>query len=288
MGRPRLIVVGDTDEIDGRSYFALCREQAQNVVAVLARREQRIGVLTGITLSALLSGRPATIELRVADGGAAGDPVSARFAAALRATGELGVRVDTLHGSPGTGELGQLVDTLGAEVLRRHSLDPQQLDAEPTVLFLLAEPERWRALQRVSTAGAKADSPLGTELRYVLMQGPAVGVHTVVAAASPAALGAVVADDLLDGEFRHRIVGRVATEDSFALVRSSRAAQIPAEDTVRAALFDRREADTSMIRPFSAQAETGPPRADGADAVAIIEQLAEAIRSSGTGRSAED
>ncbi len=271
----RLIVVGEPDDLAGRSHFALRRRPTENVVAVLARREQRVGVLTGILVSAVLCDHPTTLEVWLADRGPSDDPVTRGFDATLRQLASLGVRVSATR-KPA--EAASFIEQLSAEVLRRHELTEEEVATLPTALLVLAEPDRLRALHRTATTPGSIDSPLGLELRYVLMQGPSVGVHVVLTTSTPAALRSVLTDAVVHRDFRHRLVSALSEEDSFAFVRSGKAAGLPKRGptATRAVLFDGDDQSSATMRPYSA-GTTETTQTERVDVVALLERLGDLL-----------
>lgn len=248
--RPRLIVVGQPHEAQGSAHFVLRRRPTENVAIVMGSRELRAGALTGLLVSAVLSDHPTTLEVWFADRSAATDPFGASASTTLDQLARLGSRVHTATDAEGAA---QYITTLSAEVQRRRELpEDRQVDLT-TTLLVLGEPDRIPLLQRVPTATGVADSPIGLDLRYVLVQGPAVGVHVVLLARGLGSIRPILADSVLHQDFRHRIVARASEEDSFVLVRSGRAASLADESTGSAAavLFDAHSQSWSTFAPYS-------------------------------------
>lgn len=248
---PMLLFVGQEETIHGQAHLIVRRRPTENLAVIMQDRDLRIGTLTGLMVSSVITQRPSDVELWVVDRG----PVSVPSADVLRSTvrrlGSLEVPCRFTHD---VHESEEFIRAVGAEVGRRRELSEAQLTGLPSILLVLADPERISGLNRVPTAHGVTDSPLGLDLRYTLMQGPAVGVHLVLATSSLSALRTVLADSVVHQEFRHRLVTRLPEEDSFTLVRSSAAAALT-NGTGRATtamLFDGHTQGRVVFKPYSA------------------------------------
>ena len=252
--RPRVGFLGRPDSLLGHAHLALRRQPTENVAIIMQNPELRAGALAGLLVGILASDHPTTLEVWAVDRGALDTPASDALSTSMRRFERLGVPCRYTRSSD---EAAEFVADLSTEVQRRRTLSEPEIVELPTLLLVLCEPERVGALQRVPTVSGVADSELGLELRYVLVQGPAVGVHVVVTSPSLTAIRAVLSDGVIHQDIRHRAVTRVSEEDSFALVRSARAAMLgDRAGTAMAALFDSHTHQVETFTPYSATAET--------------------------------
>jgi hypothetical protein len=99
---------------------------------------------------------------------------------------------------------------------------------------------------------------LGATLKSVLAAGPLVGIHTLVAVPSVAAGRSVLDEATLHHSFRHRVVTRIGDEDSFAVVRSARAATLEQhpDRPAPALLFDSVDHHITEFTPYSTTGES--------------------------------
>ena len=250
--RPRLLFVGQEETLHGQAHFVLRRRPTENVAIVMADRDLRVGTLGGLLVSSVLTDQPESTELWIVDRTPVGGPSSEVLEQTARRCAQLDVSCRFTRSGD---EAAQYIAAVGAEIGRRRGMGDAEVSRQPTVLLVLADPERIALLNRVPTPQGVADSPLGTDLRYVLMQGPAVGVHVVVASSSLTSMRTVLSDQVMHQEFRHRLVTRLAEEDSFALLRSSVGASLSAGAEGRAStglLFDGHTQARVVFRPYSA------------------------------------
>lgn len=272
---PRLVFVGPEDSVGGQAHFVLRRRPTENVAVVMADRDLRAGTLAGLLLSTVLTSTPDDLELWVVDRSSAASPTSEAIGQVVRRIASLDVPCRLTRAGE---EAAEFIAAIGAEIGRRRSLAEPELDRQPTVLLVLSEPERIAALTRVPTPQGVADAPLGLELRYALMQGPAVGVHTVVVSESLGGLRTVLADAVVHQEFRHRLVTRVSDDDSFALVRSSLASTLgTGTGAAGGVLFDAHTQATTVFRPYAATAETARHGGIAAQAAELLDPLVEQL-----------
>ena len=122
-------------------------------------------------------------------------------------------------------------------------------------------------------------------LRQLLVDGPTLGIHVVLAVPSLGVLRSVVADRVIQSEVRHRLVLQMSEDDSFALVRSALASKLQADGDrpVAALAFDSHSQSTVRFKPYSLSLddeEIGNPsgRLDLMSQVArIVRQLADRV-----------
>ncbi len=226
--------------------------------------------------STVIAGRPNEIELWLADRGPtamAGGDLTEQL---VRRMAQLEV---PCHFTRSGEDTARFISAVGAEVGRRRELPDEELERAPTVLLVVLEPERVPILGRVPTTNGVTDSPAGLELRYVLMQGPAVGVHVVLAASSMSTLRTVIADSVVHQEFRHRIVTRVAEEDSFALVRSSRGSTLVGGNgrASAALLFDSHTQASTTFTPYTAANGDDRRGGLGAQVTELLDRMTEQL-----------
>jgi len=246
---PLLMFVGQEETLHGQAHFVIRRRPTENVVVVMNDRDTRMGTLASLLLSSVLSEQNG-VEFWISDRGPTDTPAGAAIEQAVRRLARLDLPCRYTRSGD---ESAEFIQAVAAEVARRRTVSEDEVAQTPSSFLVLVEPERISALGRTPTELGTTDSELGLQLRYVLMQGPAVGVHTMLVSSSLPALTTVVAETVIHQELRHRLVTRLAEEDSFALVRSSRAAGLAAGDgqATTAVLFDSHTQAATTFKPYS-------------------------------------
>ncbi len=220
---PRVVFIGNEERLREHAHFVLRRRPTENVALVMADRDLRTGTLTSLLVSVVLSGAPDDIELWIIDRASPTSPGADVINQTVRRLAALDVPCRLTRSGE---EAADFIRAVGQEIGRRRALGEAEIERQSTVLLVVSEPERIGALSRVPTMHGSTDSELGLDLRYVLVQGPTVGVHVVLSTSSLAAARTVLSEHAVHQEFRHRLVTHVAEEDSYVLVRSARASNL--------------------------------------------------------------
>ena len=139
-----------------------------------------------------------------------------------------------------------------AELRRRSALSEAALADEPSIVLVLAQPDRVVALQRVPDAFGRTESELGTCLRQVLVRGSSLGIHVIMAATSLGVLRSVLTDKVIQTEIRHRVVLQMPEDDSFVLVRSAQASRLQSDGPrpIAALTFDSHQQSAVRFKPY--------------------------------------
>ncbi len=247
--RPVPLLIGVEDGGRRAAVALLSRRPGEHLVVVGRDHGARAAVLAASLVSAALVEAPTSWRAWIADRSVAGQPGGTTLE---RAAGDLdAIGVEARYGRSESHAVA-LVAAAAAEVAERRVLDAGQLMARPTVLLVLAEPDRVRALARESEGDGLVDSTAGADLRRVMVHGSAVGVHVLIGATSPAMMRTVLADSVVQRDVHHRVLMQASEDDSFAIVRSAAAARLgdPAASPPSAVLFHGERHDLSRLRPY--------------------------------------
>ncbi len=271
---PRLLFLGQSEEPGAQAHLVVRRRPTENIAVVIGDRALRTGAVAAMVTSTMITGRPDDVELWVADRSSTHGPGGEIVEQLVRRTSTLGV---PCHFTRDAAETVHFIEAVGAEVGRRRELADADVGRLPSVLVVIVEPERVAPLGRVPTAAGVTDSPAGLDMRYVLMQGPAVGVHVILVTSSAPALRTVLADTVVHQEFRHRVVTRLAEEDSFALVRSGRGAALVEGDgrAATALMFDSHTQRATTFVPYTAGSADDRRGSLDVQAATLLEQIME-------------
>ncbi len=273
---PLLMFVGREETLRGQAHFVLRRRPTENVLVVMGDRNLRIGTLAALLVSSALVD-PDDVEFWIADRGASGTPAGEALEHAVRRIARLDVPSRYTRSND---ESAEFIAAMATEVARRRALSDSEVHRQPTSFLVLVDPERISSLNRVPTAHGTTDSEVGLQLRYVLMQGPAVGVHGIITSSALAVLSTVLSEPVIHHELRHRLVTRLAEEDSFALVRSSRATGLTGgqDQSASALLFDSHSQSALAFKPYSvAGSETGRSGPLSAQLTDLFDRLTEEV-----------
>ena len=249
--RPLPLFVGVEDGGRRPAVALLRRRPGEHLVVIGRDHGARAALLASSLASAALVEAPHSWQAWIADRSA---PMQPGGHALERTAGELRrLGVDVRYGRSEAHAL-DTVRAAAAEVADRHGAAADTLDDRPTVLVVLAEPDRVRGLAREADGDGLVDSIAGGDLRRVLVHGPAVGVHAIVGSSSAAMLRGVLSDAVLQRDVRHRVLMQASDDDSFAVVRSAAAARLgdPAATPPSAVLFDGERHDMVRFRPYVA------------------------------------
>ena len=238
--RPLLGFLGVAEHLTRPAHLVLQRRPNEHVAVIMKRRDARTATVATLLAGALASAEPGGVRLHLVDraplGADAGGNVLETFA------GLPGARF-TRDSAAGVAWLNEL----GAEIAERRSRTEAENEGAPSEILVICEPDRLAALH------------LADAIAYVLANGPAVGVHLIVAAASLSQLRSVLPDQLLVAQVRHRVVTRLPDEDSFTVVRSPEATTL-LDAPGRAPgglLFDAHRQLSTRLVPHAATQEFG-------------------------------
>lgn len=255
--RPVALFVGQSFSVRGQAAVVLRRRQYEHLCVVGEQHTERVAVLATAIASACAQLAPASLRIAISDRAIAGTV----WADALPAIAELaraaGYEVDLGREEAQTA---QAIDSALAEVNRRRTLGEAARLDEPTILVVLAEPDRSEALRRVADDYGFHDSPAGRQLQILLDLGPSVGVHVIAGFTTVGMAVSVVGDKRLQAAFRHKIAMQMSEDDSFIAVRSPGAAKLQPDGPrpVAALLFDAQSDRAMKFKPYTILGQDEP------------------------------
>ena len=224
--RPLAFFIGQEFNVRGHASVVVRRRPAEHLLIVGEQHEARQAMVAASLLSAALIEAPGGVRIWVNDRSVERTPWSDALATTVESLSSLGF--DVRFGRLGS-DLEELMHQAEAEVRRRSALSEAALADEPSILLVLAQPDRVVALQRVTDAFGRTESELGRSLasdpgpRFIL------GIHVIITATSLGVLRSVLTDKVIQTEIRHRVVLQMPEDDSFVLVRSALAARLQSD-----------------------------------------------------------
>lgn len=247
---PIALLLGKEFNVRGQARLVLRRRPSQNVLMVGEQHVVRVAMTASAIVSVALQLGPGNVRVLVGDRSVPGTPWSDALEGVAKHLSGCGYDVAVTRSESGVGEL---VGAVADEVARRRALSESSRQDEPSLVFVLNEPERADALLRVPDAYGTVDSPLGAKLRELLALGPLVGVHTIIGATSLPGLRLVFDQGALLQQCRHRVVMQVSEDDSFALVGRNIAKNLQQDGPVPVAalMFDNQASNVVKFKPYT-------------------------------------
>jgi DNA segregation ATPase FtsK/SpoIIIE, S-DNA-T family len=244
--RPVAFFLGQEFNVRGHAAVVLRRRRAEHL------------------LVAALVEAPVNLAVWVNDRSVERTPWSSALASAVDTLSSLGYV--NRFGRSGE-DAANLINDATVETQRRAGLSEAVVREEPTILLVLNEPDRVTSLQRTPDDIGRSESLVGAQLGHVLALGPSLGIHVLLAASSVGLLRSVLADRVVQAEFRHRVVLQMPEDDSFGLVRSAAAARLQAEGPrpIAALVYDHQQQRATRFKPYCLWSEadgTSPSNGD--------------------------
>jgi S-DNA-T family DNA segregation ATPase FtsK/SpoIIIE len=248
--RPMGLWLGRLFNVHGHVMAVLRRGVGQNLLMVGPSLEARAGMLAGLLSSVAALYPPPAVRLHIfsaaADQGNAVGVVAQAFVERVLQPLGFAVRLD-LSGS----RIDSLLDVLIEELEIRQAAPGRD---DPSLVALLLEPDRAPALRLVGDGITRAMNPRYDKLRRLLADGPPRGLHLVLATQARQLLAQVLDERKDLALFNHRVGLQMSEDDSFALFRNRKAAQLRMEGSPLAcALYANMEVNQyQKFKPYSA------------------------------------
>ena len=272
--RPLAFFLGQEFNVRGHASVVVRRRAAEHLLIVGEQHEARQAMVAASLLSAALIEAPGGLRIWANDRSVERTPWSDALATTVESLSSL--HFETSFGRQGS-DLEELLRRAEAELHRRSALSEAALADEPSILLVLAQPDRVVALQRVPDAFGRTESELGARLRQILALGSSLGIHVIITATSLGVLRSVLTDKVIQTEIRHRVVLQMPEDDSFVLVRSALAARLQSDGPrpIAALAFDSHQQSAVRFKPYClASGDDTGIRSAGADLVDQIVGIA--------------
>jgi DNA segregation ATPase FtsK/SpoIIIE, S-DNA-T family len=249
--RPIPLFFGQEFNVRGHAMSVLRRRPNENVILVGEAQTERTAMVGAAITSALLGDGPASVHLWVSDRSILRTAWADTLESTCKSLETLGT---TVRFSRAEGEVQNLLNDAVAEMDRRRALPEDDRIDEPSILLVLNEPDRVADLLRPSDDYGMNDSELGLQLKVILSQGSALGIHVIISSTSAGTARSVLAEKSIQNDFRHRIGMQMSEDDSFSFVRSSAAFRLQSDDEPRpvcALLYDSQKQKSIKFKPYS-------------------------------------
>lgn len=260
--QPLLGLLGQEFNVRGFAKVVLRRRATENLVVVGSHDATRVGVVAALIASVATGTPPDRVEFRIVDRGVEGSPCSDTLTGDVAALlAQTGHRVTSARTE---GDAAAIIADVADEVDRRRALPEADRASEPSIVVVLNDPDRLEAICRLLDDFGATDSELGARLTGVIAQGPGVGVHVVLAAASVPMLTSVVSEQVVGRHFRHKVAFQMSEDDAFALVRNSAPSKLQqgGPRPISALYLDVQRQASATFKPYSVEGPLDDPSAD--------------------------
>jgi DNA segregation ATPase FtsK/SpoIIIE, S-DNA-T family len=240
--------VGRRPNIHGHAMLAMRRTVEQNVAIFADKAAARAGMLSGLLRSIGAIYTPEEVVLRVTHPGADKNCPTVQ-AVDTNNFAAMGFDAALLRDP---NQAAEVLDQWIAELERRKQ-NPQETRTAPTWIWVLVDPDRSTPLRRSGDPLGRGANPRTEQLRQILEQGPANGLHVVICCSALRLLGTVLDERRDLGRFTHRIGLQMSEDDSFALFRNRKASQLQnarMTDKADAIYFNNETSRSIKFRPY--------------------------------------
>lgn len=253
---PYIAWLGQEFSVRGQAKMILRRRIAENVMVIGGINPARYGMLAAILASLSVNANPAASQFVIVD----------RCIPGTQWSNILRTVTDSLLSPAGYSAYftddGNLIepvlDDLLLELGQRQSLNETALITRPALFVMMTELDRVDRLRRKADTYGLTESPLGEKLQRLLVEGPSVGMHTILSFSGVRPMTYVVDERHGLSHFRHRIALQMSEDESFTLVRSKKATQLQLEGAMPiSALYLDMDLDRAVrFKPYSTSLDT--------------------------------
>jgi S-DNA-T family DNA segregation ATPase FtsK/SpoIIIE len=223
--RPVGFWLGRLFNVHGHAMVVLRRRVSQHLAILGAPAEARAGMLAGLAVSLASLYSPSELSLLILHAGGDEEDPTVRVLRQL-IDGLLRPVGFDVSFDRNADHVEALLDRLIGELERRKAEGAREV---PSRLALLIEPDRMSPLRRVGDGLGRAANPRYDKLVRLLVDGPQHGIHLVMVASALRLLAQVIDERRDLPLFNHRVALQMSEDDSFALFRSRKAAQLQVE-----------------------------------------------------------
>jgi S-DNA-T family DNA segregation ATPase FtsK/SpoIIIE len=257
---PRIIWLGQDFNIGGQAKAILRRRTAENMLIVGSANAPRYGMLAAALASLSVSGQPSNTQIVIIDRCIPGTPWSEMLKTVHDSI--LCPAGFSTYFSHDRVIVDPLLDDLLVELTQRQQLSENILTHVASIFVMITEPDRAERLRRKADTYGLINSPSGEKLHRLLVEGPPVGIHTILSFTGMCPMTHVLDDHTSLVHFRHRVALQMSEDESFTFVRSRKAAQLQTDGAAPiCALYLDAEHNTAVrFKPYSTDQYIGTPQ----------------------------
>ena len=225
---PRAVWLGQQFNVRGQAFIVFRRRVAESALVIGGANAERYGMLAAIIAGLALNLDPSHTRFAIFD----------RSISGSRWNGVLPTVTETLCQPAGfdyrietkATQAEPFLQNLVAELTRRKELTEEQQVAEPSVFVVMTELDTVEALRRrPDSYGGLGSSPAGDLLRQLYVEGPPLGIHSILSFSGVRPMTNVIDERRGLVNFRHRVALQMSEDDSHTLTRSRKASQLQLE-----------------------------------------------------------
>lgn len=248
---PQITWLGQEFNVRGQAHIILRRRVAEHCALVGSTNTVRYGMLAAILTGLSATSTPGRLRFVVIDRSIPGsdwhETLPTMVSTLLRPAGfSVGLARDD--------QLAQrMLANLIEELDRRRSISESDREALPTMIVMMAEPDRISTFQRTVGPYGPADSSDSALIKRLLHEGSMLGIHLVMSFAGVRSLQSVLDEKQGLSQFRHRVALQMSDDESYLFVRSRKAAQLQLDGHLPiCSLYMDMESDQAVrFKPYS-------------------------------------
>jgi len=219
--------LGQEFNVRGQTKIILRRRQRENILFSGDYNEARFGMLSGLITSFALNSLPNNNNFYVIDKTVPGAPWNTALSYLQdNLLKPLGYRVEFATKNK---DAEKLISALSNEIKKRLGKDEEDRADYSNIFMCIADPDKLESLcQRPNKYGSLEDSEFGKKLQEIYVQGPSVGIFTILVFESVMSILNVVSKKNID-YFRHRVALQMSEDDSFTFLKRREASKLQSE-----------------------------------------------------------
>lgn len=273
---PRAVWLGQQFNVRGQAMVVFRRRVSENALIIGGANAARYGMLAATLVSLAANLDPTKTRFAVFDRSISGS----RWHGVLQSVVESFTAAEfSTSFAKEAAKAEPFLDDLITELDRRKTMPEEEVVEEPSLFVVMTELDGVESLRRKPDAyGGLASSPVGENLRRLYVEGPPLGVHTILSFSGVRPMINVIDERRGLVNFRHRVALQMSEDDSHTLTRGRKASQLQLEGpTPICGLYVDVENDASVrFKPYSSDPAVVAQNEELIDQVHMIgETLAE-------------
>jgi S-DNA-T family DNA segregation ATPase FtsK/SpoIIIE len=247
---PFVYWLGQEFNVRGHANIITRRRQRENVLIIGDNNDARYGMMFGILSSAVLNAPKNEIEFFIADKSIPGTPWSNVLSQVSKQIIETKNYKQKFASK--SDEISSILSHLNDEIAKRKTVAEDDRQNLSTIIFVASDLDRIDNLNlQLNKYGTLEETETGKLLRQVIIEGPALGIHSFLSFEGVMPMYNVISKKNLEF-FRHRVALQMSEQDAFDLVRRRDASRLQNHGTKPIASFylDIGSNKTSTFKPY--------------------------------------
>lgn len=253
---PTLLWLGQEFSVRKQARLILRRRPCENIVVMGGDfSTARYGMLAGMLTSLALNGNPQQLSFVIVDRSIPGtqwhSALEDVYESILRPVGF------TATFNRESKNVGKILDNLITQLEERNQLSEAELIDQPSQFVFMTELDRVDELRRSNEGYSTQETPLGSKLKRLCVEGPTKGIHLILSFSGTKAMSNVLEIRKGLSYCRHRVVLQMSEDDSFTLVRDRQASRLQADGPIpiKALYLDTDSDRSTLFKPYSTEGD---------------------------------